>query len=655
MPASSLRMALGALLVAALVAIPSAPADAATTSMSFSYTQTAGPVPLAKIMKGSQGGYLSAQNLNWFTAQIPELARMGLKEIRIDHLLEDGFYTPVSRNQSGQLQYDFSRLDRVVLGLVQNGIRPFMCLSYMPSALGPAWNAPATNLAEWAATARAVVDHYEGLGITGLDWEIWNEPEWFWTGTMDQYNAMYEASARAVKDADATAKVGGAGFANIGSTQTAAFLDWYRTHLDVPMDFLSWHHYASDDFATVSTAQSMLSQRGIPAKRLLVNEWNSTSNMTGSPGAVPDTNVNAAYAARRLSRALDNPSLGGAYFFSPMEGWTPTAGFSGDLGMLTANGHRKAVANVFEMYGKLGPERLITTGGLGDRSLYGVATRDPAHNRVAVVMWNHTSAASRIDISLTNLPYLAANQTFRAVRTVVDAGNGNYYADWSAGVRGQRPGPHEYPVQVQNQTIAPTSSFAGPVNLPPNSVTLLTLQPVAEGPPVFPAPVDDLAAGRTVASSSSYESPSQGWGRTRLVDTMRHSLTTANAEGPTSGFTSTGYADPNHLEWVQVDLGSARPFNHIRLWPRDDQAAEGASFPVDFTLAASNGPTGPWTFLHTATNYAGGQRVVGPQSFSFPLTTLRYVRVTATKLGVPVLEPATTYRLQLAELEVERR
>ena len=54
----------------------------------------------------------------------------------------------------------------------------------------------------------------------------------------------------------------------------------------------------------------------------------------------------------------DNPSLGGAYYFSPMEGWKPTAGFYGDLGMLTANGHRKAVANVFEMYSKLGPERL---------------------------------------------------------------------------------------------------------------------------------------------------------------------------------------------------------------------------------------------------------------------------------------------------------
>ncbi len=39
----------------------------------------------------------------------------------------------------------------------------------MPGALGPAWNAPPDNLAEWAATVRAVVDHYEGLGITGLD------------------------------------------------------------------------------------------------------------------------------------------------------------------------------------------------------------------------------------------------------------------------------------------------------------------------------------------------------------------------------------------------------------------------------------------------------------------------------------------------------
>lgn len=37
-----------------------------------------------------------------------------MKEIRIDHLLEDCFYTPVSRDTAGRLRYDFSRLDRVV-------------------------------------------------------------------------------------------------------------------------------------------------------------------------------------------------------------------------------------------------------------------------------------------------------------------------------------------------------------------------------------------------------------------------------------------------------------------------------------------------------------------------------------------------------------
>ena len=270
-------------------------------------------------------------------------------------------------------------------------------------------------------------------------------------------------------------------------------------------------------------------------------------------------------------------------------------------------------------------------------------------------MWNHTSAASRIDLWLTDLPYLAANQTFRAVRTVVDAANGNYYADWSAGVRSQRPGPHEYPVRVQDQVIAPTASFAGPVNLPPNSVTLLTLQPVSEGLPVFPAPVDDLVVGRTVSSSSSTSLPRRagagcGWS-TRCGTAWRPRTRTdrRKASRRTGTPTRTTSSGCRSISAALVRSTTSR------LWPRDDQVAEGAGFPVDFTLAASNGPTGPWTFLHTATNYAGGQRVFGPQSFSVPLTTLRYVRVTATKLGVPVQEPATTYRLQLAEMEVQRR
>ncbi len=103
---------------------------------------------------------------------------------------------------------------------------------------------------------------------------------------------------------------------------------------------------------------------------------------------------------------------------------------------------------------------------------------------------------------------------------------------------------------------------------------------------------------------------------------------------------------------MQLDLGSAKSFDTATLWPRDDQDADGSSFPVDFTLAGSNdGST--WTSLVTKTGYKAGQKVAGPQVFSTGKASYRYVRLTATKQGQPVTEGSSqVYRLQLAELEL---
>ena len=93
--------------------------------------------------------------------------------------------------------------------------------------------------------------------------ECWNEPNLpknifgsFWSGTKEQYFALYNATAVALKHADSHLQVGGP--ATSGGGWLADFLTFVHGHSDsdkdsvssaspvphaVPLDFISTHHY----------------------------------------------------------------------------------------------------------------------------------------------------------------------------------------------------------------------------------------------------------------------------------------------------------------------------------------------------------------------------------------------------------------------------
>jgi len=157
-----------------------------------------------------------------------------------------------------------------------------------------------------------------------------------------------------------------------------------------------------------------------------------------------------------------------------------------------------------------------------------------------------------------------------------------------------------------------------------------------------------------------YRAPTPGNFKTRqlYVDGVR----ATRAMGETSpegwenirsiGYSSASSSSSEHTEFVQIDLGSERMINSVKLYPRTDKlTTSGGSpnFPVDFTIEGStDGAT--YSVLTTVTNQANPQGAA--QDYTFGAASVRYLKLNVTKLGTPVSNEQGAHYLQLSELEV---
>jgi hypothetical protein len=107
-------------------------------------------------------------------------------------------------------QYDWSEWDAVFALLKDAGVTPLPYVCYTPKWLHPDdekdyWRRP-PEPARFASFVAALVARYRGQAPS---WELWNEPDndSYWLGTADQFGALIEQGARAVRAADPDAKV----------------------------------------------------------------------------------------------------------------------------------------------------------------------------------------------------------------------------------------------------------------------------------------------------------------------------------------------------------------------------------------------------------------------------------------------------------------
>ena len=150
---------------------------------------------------------------------------------------------------------------------------------------------PPKDFDRYAEVARHVVLHYNRGWANGFHydiryWEVWNEPDLgrlFWGGTAPEYFTLYEKIARAVKSADRRALVGGPAISRPNDEAKNPWLDGFLAYVrakKVPLDFYSWHWYATDsadpqDLVRIGEhVRTRLDQHGFRKTLSMVNEWN---------------------------------------------------------------------------------------------------------------------------------------------------------------------------------------------------------------------------------------------------------------------------------------------------------------------------------------------------------------------------------------------
>ena len=120
-------------------------------------------------------------------------------------------------------------------------------------------------------------------------WDIWNEPDlndgddekFCWGGTRGQFFDFFEIAAKHLKSCFPELKIGGPSIAR-NKEWTEEFLA-EMSKRNVPLDFFSWHIYATDPnrhTVRANCVREMLDKNGYTSTESILNEWNYLKNWT---------------------------------------------------------------------------------------------------------------------------------------------------------------------------------------------------------------------------------------------------------------------------------------------------------------------------------------------------------------------------------------
>jgi xylan 1,4-beta-xylosidase len=354
---------------------------------------------------------------------------LGFQYVRFHGLLSDDMGTLVK--EDNKLLYSFFNADQVFDFLLSIGMKPFVELSFMPTALASgnktvfnykANVTPPRDYKRWATLIHKIVSHWvERYSVAeAREWffEVWNEPNLkaFWTGTQRDYFKLYRYTAAAIKKVDASFHVGGPATAK--SEWIEEFVDFCERN-KVPADFISTHQYPNDALGSQdddTELQLFKSQRGLMrqvaqdtrrharGRPVYYTEWNSSSN-PGDP--LHDESYAAAFAVATVMEAKGLVEGYSFWTFSDIfeEDRFPSSPFHGGFGLLNLHGIPKPTYRAFELLHNIGTEQFLVDG-LHETVDCRVISRD---STVTVLLTNHTTPGhsietEQVEIRLNNCP-----------------------------------------------------------------------------------------------------------------------------------------------------------------------------------------------------------------------------------------------------------
>lgn len=375
--------------------------------------------------------------------------------------------------------YNFSYVDQVYDGLLANGVRPVVELSFMPSQLASSdkrhsfWYrpgiSPPKDYGRWdaliAAFARHLVDRYGIDEVSRWYFEVWNEPNLdFWAGEPRQstYWTLYDHTATSLKAVDLRLRVGGPATAQ--AAWVAAFIRHCKQNR-IPVDFISTHVYgddsAKDVFGSVEriprdrmvcrAAQKVHSEiqaSPLPSLPLIWTEFNATFRNQPEVTDAPYMGPWLAETVRQCDGLVQDMSY---WTFSDVfeeQGVVKTP-FYGGYGLLAVGSIPKPAFNAFALLHGLGDRRFKSDaqGTLFTR-------RDDG--ALVLAIWNYAdvgaaSIARTVRLQVRHLDARTAN-----VQSL-DPQHGNVRLAY------ERMGSPRYPTQQQLAELRGAAALPAPV------------------------------------------------------------------------------------------------------------------------------------------------------------------------------------------------
>ncbi len=407
----------------------------------------------------------------------------------------------------GRPVYNFTYVDQIYDGLLKEGVRPFVELSFMPPQLASRqtsmgfWYhpivAPPKSWKLWRDLiehlARHLVDRYGIDAVSRWYFEVWNEPnEPFWAGAPKEmtYFHLYDVTARALKRVSPRLRVGGPATAQ--AAWVPAFIEYCAAH-HVPVDFISTHVYGDDSAENVFGTHERISRRDmviravekvhrevaaspLPKLPIIFSEFNAT--YTGDEVDVTDSPYIGPWLANTIRGSDGLVELMSYWTFCDVfeEGGVPRAPFHGGFGLITDDGIPKAAFNDFRLLHELGTERLAVAS---DSVL---ATRR-ADGTLSIAVWNYAPPGPGGQTKAYRLALRHIGGARHADIWVVDRDHGSPLAEWEALGKPSDPTPAQRKILLHAaQLPAPRVVPLAPANpeltlrLRPHALALVELQ-----------------------------------------------------------------------------------------------------------------------------------------------------------------------------------
>ncbi len=337
--------------------------------------------------------------------------------IRIDHIYD--FYDIV-KGSPGNLSFDFSKFDQILDDIQAVGAKPYIALSYMPSAISSGdILAKPRNWADWSLVVQKTIEHVSGTRHTpDVYYEVWNEPNWFgkWQTYGDKnYLTLYDYAAVGASRARGVLpfKFGGPALTDLQKS----WFDAMAKHVinnNVRMDFFSWHRYAANieqyrqDMTDAHTWLNDYPQLE-PTLELHITEWGHDSNNNNGY----DNNYGAAHTVAGAIEMIN--LLDRAFLFEVQDGHDPKGQAKwGRWGLFTAKevgASPKPRYNALRMLDRISDQRLQLLGkGTWVKGVAGLAS----DGTVQVVLANYdqySSHSENVPVTFTNIAPGAYNVT----------------------------------------------------------------------------------------------------------------------------------------------------------------------------------------------------------------------------------------------------